>query len=878
MATYGPLFGVRDQARELTVKRQKADSGGRSIVRFRQQHNGVPVFAGEVVVHLDRALNVQVAIGELLPEIAASTTPTVGAGRARDTAVAVVARERQVDGARLRAGQPELQIYNRALIGDPGPQTTQLVWRLEVTAGAQEPIRYLVLVDAHSGGVSLKFNQTEEARSRRTYDMNHSSDDALLPGTLVCDESDPACGVGDADARAAHTFAGITHDFYLGRHGRDGIDGAGGAIVSSVHYGIGFANAFWTGSQMVYGDGYAGADDVVAHELTHGVTQYESGLLYFRQSGAINESLSDVWGELIDLTDGQGDDSSGVRWLIAEDLLGGALRSLLNPGLFGAPDRMRSPNYWASSLDTGGVHANSGVSNKAAALLTDGGSFNGKSVAGLGIEKVVRIYYEVQTNLLTPGSDYADLYNALQQACFSLIATNVTTAGDCQQVTNAVQATEMQLPPVVAGAVPTVAPACVPGQTATTVFADDLENVGATSGSFAHAALTGPDAWEYPPSAPYVAATSGSKNFHALNLDTRSSSVYAKTGGMMLPAGAFMRFNHAFSFETDILSVLFRYWHVAVLEYYSDTGATCLSAAPLVQEGGYTGALMLLLSDNPLAGQQAWVGNRDYGSTRLNLSSLAGQSFRFRFRVGTDSTFGADGWFIDDIHIYTCSAGAPAGVTVTPTGGLTTTESGGTATFTVRLNSVPSANVTIGITSSNPNEGVVGPGSLVFTPFDAVNPKTVTVTGVPDAARDGNVGYAIVTSAASSTDAAYNGLAVPNVSVTNLGDCDDRGKVVLGNEPAGPGRRTVTVTAGTGSLQSIQVGYTGQPLVNASLDFPGIGNGLTGQFTRTFSPPQPSVTFTVSRVSPGGSVMVPMIVHDACGPWPTFFGSGPDGF
>ena len=179
---------------------------------------------------------------------------------------------------------------------------------------------------------------------------------------------------------------------------------------STVHYGSAYVNAFWNGTQVAYGDGTVSvADDVVAHELTHGVTQYTSNLFYYRQSGAINESLSDVWGELINLTNGRGNDDPAVRWLIGEDIAGlGAIGGMSNPPAFSDPDRMTSPFYWLADSDNGGVHTNNGVNNKAASLMVDGGTFNGQTITGLGVTKVAQIYYEVQTHLLTSASDYAD--------------------------------------------------------------------------------------------------------------------------------------------------------------------------------------------------------------------------------------------------------------------------------------------------------------------------------------------------------------------------------------------------------------------------------------------------------------------------------------
>jgi hypothetical protein len=171
---------------------------------------------------------------------------------------------------------------------------------------------------------------------------------------------------------------------------------------------------------MYFGQGFSAADDVVAHELTHGVTQYESGLIYSYQSGAINESFSDMWGEWVDLVNGAGNDSPAVRWLEGEDLPIGAIRDMADPPAFGDPDRMGSPLWYTGSGDNGGVHTNSGVGNKLCYLLTDGDTFNGYTIAGMGISMAADLFYECQTNLLTPTSQYHDLYLALTQAAINL--------------------------------------------------------------------------------------------------------------------------------------------------------------------------------------------------------------------------------------------------------------------------------------------------------------------------------------------------------------------------------------------------------------------------------------------------------------------------
>ena len=222
-------------------------------------------------------------------------------------------------------------------------------------------------------------------------------------------------------------------------HNRDSLKALGLTLISTSTGLIptdpfSCPNAFWDGDEMTYCAGMSRADDVVAHELTHGVTENTSNLFYYYQSGAINESLSDVWGEFVDQTNGSGTDGPAYDWKMGEDTVAaglGVIRDMANPPAFNDPDRMTSANYYTGPLDQGGVHTNSGINNKAVYLMTVGGTFNSIAVTALGIPKVAKIYYEAQTQLLTSGADYLDLYNALYQACQSLVGTAASTSGDC---------------------------------------------------------------------------------------------------------------------------------------------------------------------------------------------------------------------------------------------------------------------------------------------------------------------------------------------------------------------------------------------------------------------------------------------------------------
>ncbi len=638
LSACGSLFGLQDQAGDLTVTRIVPADARRTVVRFQQRQSGIPIMGAELIVHLDDARNILVVAGKTLPQTGLNTIPVVDAGTAAEAALDTVAKEYAVDRGALAASAPELWLYSPALIGpEDGPTT--LVWRIEVTPQTLLPIRELVLVDAQRGSVRLHFNQVETIKNRATYTANNTT---TLPGTLVCTESDPTCSAGDTDAALAHLYAGDTYDFYLTNHGRDSLNNAGLTLVSTVHYGaVNYRNAFWNGSQMAYGNGFSAADDVVGHELTHGVTQYTSDLFYYYQSGAINESLSDVFGEFIDQTNGHGNDSAGARWLMGEDVPGiGAIRSMQDPPAFGNPDRMTSALYFFGSDDNGGVHYNSGINNKAAYLMADGGTFNGQAITGLGIPKVAKIYYEVQTHLLTSGSDYGDLGDALYQGCNNLVGTAGITTGDCQQVRNATLAVEMNLQPS-PGFNPD-APVCAIGQTPVNVFFDNLES---GTNNFVTSAAVGSIRWG-------DAAFFAHSGQHSLYGDDFPGAVtdtsVALAGGIVLPSGAFLHFAQAFGFQVPNFDG-------GVVEYTTNGGSTWNDAGPLFDANGYTGTLASG-SGNPLAGRSAFVGtSHGYRSSRLNLSALAGQTVRFRWRMALDSSGFDSGWWLDDVRVYTCT-------------------------------------------------------------------------------------------------------------------------------------------------------------------------------------------------------------------------------
>jgi Zn-dependent metalloprotease len=251
-------------------------------------------------------------------------------------------------------------------------------------------------------------------RVRTVDDAGNGTD---LPGGRVRGEGDPA--VADEAVNEAYDGAGATYDFYQAVFDRDSINGQGLEMVSSVHFDNDYDNAFWNGVQMVYGDGsgrilkkgsLTKAIDVVAHELTHGVTQFTANLVYSKQSGALNESFSDVFGSLVKQY-GLQQRADQADWLIGEGILGSALhgaalRSMKAPGTAwttatGGKDRqpahMRDyvdlPDDGNPANDRGGVHINSGIPNHAFYLVAT-------SIGGYSWERAGRIWYVTLTERL----------------------------------------------------------------------------------------------------------------------------------------------------------------------------------------------------------------------------------------------------------------------------------------------------------------------------------------------------------------------------------------------------------------------------------------------------------------------------------------------
>lgn len=421
------LFMQPEPADVFETDSAHSDAQGWTHVRLQQMYQGIPVEGAQIAVHFDEERTPRIVnFSHFIPALTLSTTAQVD----RPTAIAKALSDLDVASA---SGPTTgvLVIYKHE-------GTAHLAWKVRMFIA--DPLGdFVYFVDARSGVVIDSYNNLMSALDRKVYDAETTT---VLPGTLKRTEGGSA--TADASVNAAYDNAGIVYNYFNSNHSRDGINGSGATIISTVHYDVNLNNAFWNGTQMVYGDGdgvtfgpLALGLDVVAHELVHGITQHTSNLIYQDESGALNESLSDIFAALID-----------PDWLIGEDVYtpgtgGDALRNLSNPTCCNQPDHyddVATPDASGSALDrschsaenqdNGCVHINSGIPNKAAYLMSAGGTFHGIAVTGIGNDLMGDIWYEAQVNWLTRSDDFADARQATIDG-----ATNLYGAGHARVAT-----------------------------------------------------------------------------------------------------------------------------------------------------------------------------------------------------------------------------------------------------------------------------------------------------------------------------------------------------------------------------------------------------------------------------------------------------------
>lgn len=856
---YAANFGARPG--ELTQERVDANSVGWTI-RYAQEYKGVPVFGSLLKVNVDEQGDLTSVNGYAAPDLSLSTTPRLSATDAGERAVLTVKAQppgeapAKTDLTGLAAKAPQLVVYR---LGSTRGVTGKavLAWAVEVTN--ERNVRDFVLVSDATGKPVNRWSMMHDALDRRLYEA-----DANRQLTLAWKEGDPllpdpAATVNeDQDSMVKST--GDAYWIFKNAFGRDSYDGAGHRMNTiNNDPAIACPNANWNGVTTNYCDGVS-SDDVVAHEWGHAYTEYTSGLIYQWQSGALNESYSDVWGETVDLINGRLDEGEGnlngvrpvglcsshsvanplltitapaaiagdcltggymgpdvlptisgdvvvatdaadadgptttdgctpftnaaavagkiamvdrgtcsfvakaenaraagvaaliignrdnapvsfsspdttlpptvsigldkreairgqlaagqpvtatikdasgaradsYRWLMGEksEAFGGAIRDMWNPTCYGDPGKVSDAEYKCDGTsDAGGVHSNSGVPNHAYALLVDGGTYNGVTVPGIGVDKAANLWWRAQSSYLTPSSNFTDMADALDASCVDLTGKSInkmstapnTTAGatsitaaDCAAVAAVSKAVEFRKEPVQCDFQPLLAKnapsPCGPGFTPDVVFAEDFED--GLSGWGTDQTVTYPDGhgieWTATGSAPGDHAGTvafgptpddGDCQGGALDISSKdtiiSPSVALPSGG----ASPRLEFDHYVSTESGFdggnvsVSINGGPFQVIPADAYAFNGPNAVLEPAVVQGQPY--------NTNPMAGEEAFSGtdggkvSGSWGTSIVDLGAVGAKgpaTVRVAFNVGRDGCGGVDGWYVDNVKVEVCEA------------------------------------------------------------------------------------------------------------------------------------------------------------------------------------------------------------------------------
>jgi cysteine-rich repeat protein len=723
---YGTVFGVTDANSELKAARTRGDASGAKHSIFRQRYKDLPVFGGELRAHFDSNGDMVAVNGNFVGRIKVDMTPRLSPDDAAGIAISRVERgdlaainveapqqradrrEREyLQGSRstkLSAVSNELMVFRAGLIqGIPGKD--HLAYEVEVRDQSGS-VREFVYVDAHNGKVIDQITGIYHAVNRQIYESNI--------GNLVWSEGD-AFPTGNVDWDNEVDGAGETYNLFASMTGGAYVsyDGADASMLTvNNDPNINCPNANWNGTSTNYCTGVTG-DDTVAHEWGHAYTEYTNNLIYQWQSGALNESYSDIWGEVVDFLNGRGTDAPGglrsdancsifgngapsvdntYRWLSGEDdpAFGGAIRDLWSPVCYGDPGKVTDNEYFCGTADSGGVHSNSGVPNHAFALMVDGGNYNGETITGIGLTKAAHIHWAAQ-NMLTPASNFLDQADALEAACTSLTGVNlaalstsstnagssgeIISAANCAAVAQIIAAVEFRTVPTQCDFQPLLQPdaplLCEAQGSVQTIAFEDFEGGALPAGwtvsrhGVANPGTADTPDWDVVGSLP--GGANGAFAAFVADLVIGDCAADDETAGLSLDSPAIVLP------VGEVPHVAFDHW--VATEFGWDGGNVKVSvnggAYVLVTGGAYSfnpynSALNSAAAGNtnPLGGEEAFTGTDagkvggSWGQSQVNLYGLAfpGDTIQLRFDFGVDGCNGAFGWYVDEVHTYSCSA------------------------------------------------------------------------------------------------------------------------------------------------------------------------------------------------------------------------------
>lgn len=857
--TYAPVLGARGDE----LQKMRVESGPLGwTVTYTQSYRGIPVFGSGVKANLDAEGDLTSVSGYAAPALSLSTTPGRSASQAGRAALAIVreapptADAQDVpDTSGLRAEGATLVVYRKGSVkGEDGDAV--LAWQVDVSNVTAKggSIHDVLFLDATSLKPVNRFSRIHEALDRELQTVTDDGGTADEVGDDVretlWEEGDAFPGTLDQEQQNLLTSSAETYNLYANMFGRDSYDDAGARMITVHNRSDRCPNASWNGEFASYCPGVYD-DDTVAHEWSHAYTEYTSGLIYQWQSGALNESMSDVFGETVDLVNAREDEGEGDlsvkrpdglcsthspalplltinapsaiakdcltggasfgaplsgtgitgdvaiavdaaepagtlpagtatdgcspytndvtgkvvmvdrgrcsfeakavvateegaaaliignreeaplgmagsdqtlvstvsiglsdresirtaiaggatvnvtmkdiagdrvdshRWLLSEksSAFGGAIRDMWNPTCHGDPGRVSDAEYKCGTDDAGGVHSNSGVPNHAFALAVDGGSFNGQTSTGLGLDKAVNLWWRAQSAYLTPTSDFTDLADGLEASCADLTgkpinkitlgagdvqAATPITAADCAELAKVIAGTELRTEPLQCNFQPLLNPdapsLCGDGFVNQVSWGEDFEDglagwtassqvvfAGGINEPWQPTAVDGhPGKVAFGPAPDKGRCTNGAGDFSSR--DSIASPVI-EVGDLLNPK---LTFDHSVSTELGYDGGNLK---------VSINGGTFQAVPAAAYLYNAPGVIATAGNTNPLKGQAGFTGTdggtlvSGWGTSVVDMQALgleSGDTLQLRFDIGRDGCGGVLGWSVDNVQLIDC--------------------------------------------------------------------------------------------------------------------------------------------------------------------------------------------------------------------------------
>ena len=684
------IFNIKSIADEFVFEKSKIDEYGLKVLTIKQQYNGVTVYDGKLRFHFDKTDRLTAINGNYIPEIKLDATVNLTTIDAEEKALKIIEDQNLgVSGIKLKIKNNDLFVFNKGLAQDY-LEANYLVYKIEVANDVD--VREFIFIDAHDGQKVEQFTGIAHAIDRIVYENN--------TGNIVWQEGDTFPGSLTIWQQNEVVASGHVYNFFKNAFNYVSYDDADAQMKTiNNNPSINCPNANWNGTTVNYCDGTA-SDDVIAHEWGHAYTQHTSGLIYAYESGAINESYSDIWGETIDLLNGYEDAgennairtsascNSSNRWKVSEDAtsFGGAIRDMWDPTCNGDPGKVTDGQYRCGTGDSGGVHTNSGIPNHAYALLVDGGLYNGQTISGLGFTKTAHIFWRAQNQYLTSTSNFLDLANALEASCTDLIGVNlnglstgtpagpsgeILTAADLANVTRAILAVELKIKNN-CGYMPLlgeIADLCV-ASTSNPIYVETWEN-GLGNWTLEQLPVNSStwDARDWVIESNLPSGKVGSAIFATAPIigdcttDFENGIMRLQSPTINIPPYSTGRFDMAF---THYIATE-RRWDGGNIKISINGGTWTLIPTSAFLENGYNTSLATNGNDNPMAGESAFTGDDEgsnagsWGTSVVDLSVIgvgALDTIQLRWEMGTDGCNGNIGWYVDDITIYNCAEAA----------------------------------------------------------------------------------------------------------------------------------------------------------------------------------------------------------------------------